>query len=99
MKVKMRTFLMEYNQSSHRQRKSARDPDMITMVPLGVSGALTASACPNKTLQTTHLSSGMFVMDIPLQEKDDSSGYSSSQAHSFRSYHDISSYDRPPGVH
>ncbi|XP_068214816.1 adipokinetic hormone/corazonin-related peptide receptor variant I-like isoform X5 [Palaemon carinicauda] len=106
LQVKVRTLLREWNRTSQRQSRSEKDAELASMVPLGVpavipTGAvlLNGSQIPTQSFLTTRFSSRSYPLEPVVQEKDDSSGYSSSHAHSFRSYHDISVSEKPLRAH
>lgn len=96
---------MEWNRTSQRQSRSGKDAELASMVPLGVPAILPSSAVmngaqtPTQSFHTTRFSSRSYPVEPLAQEKDDSSGYSSSHAHSFRSYHDLSVNEKPLRAH
>ncbi|XP_069984520.1 uncharacterized protein [Penaeus vannamei] len=103
IQVKMRNLLMEWNRNSQRSSMPP-EAELQSMVPLGITALMNhkaptpSRATPPPPTPSPHplrpfMSRGL-PMETHFEENDDSSGYSSSHAHSFRSFNDLSA-DRP----
>ncbi|KAK8725437.1 hypothetical protein OTU49_010853, partial [Cherax quadricarinatus] len=92
--VKVRSLLMEWNRAS--QKSLAQEGEMVSMVPLSVPVSLQHKhGTPTPSPMVSRVFSRRPPMETHLEENDESSGYSSSHAHSFRSYHDMTCTEHP----
>nr|XP_045591048.1 cardioacceleratory peptide receptor-like [Procambarus clarkii] len=94
LQVKVRSLLMEWNRAS--QKSLAQEGEMVSMVPLSVPiSQHQKHTTPTPSPIVSRIFTRRPPMDTHEEENDESSGYSSSHAHSFRSFHDLTNSERP----